>query len=64
MGEAKARASQQGFTVVHGQCFEFDRALPYAPSIDLLRGFSRHHLSQLPSRCGRRACANGQIAAH
>ncbi|MBI5564321.1 MAG: AAA family ATPase [Chloroflexi bacterium] len=48
VAEAKTRASQQGFTVVQGQCFESDRALPYAPLIDLLRAFGlRYSPSEL-----------------
>lgn len=42
VAEAKTRADRQGLTVVQGQCFESDRALPYAPLIDLLRAFSLH----------------------
>jgi len=39
VAEAKARASHQSFLILQGNCFESDRALPYAPLIDLLRGF-------------------------
>jgi tetratricopeptide (TPR) repeat protein len=35
--EAKASARRGGFTVMQGNCFEPDRALPYAPILDLLR---------------------------
>ncbi|MBI3241880.1 MAG: AAA family ATPase [Chloroflexi bacterium] len=38
VAEAKARAARQNFLVLQGNCFESDRALPYAPLIDLLRG--------------------------
>lgn len=39
VAEAKARALEQGFLSVQGNCFEPDRALPYAPFADLLRAF-------------------------
>jgi len=35
--ETKARAIDQGFSVLQGRCFEPDRALPFAPLLDLLR---------------------------
>jgi tetratricopeptide (TPR) repeat protein len=35
--EIRARAEQQGSVILEGHCFEPDRALPYAPFIDLLR---------------------------
>jgi DNA-binding CsgD family transcriptional regulator len=37
VAEACARAAGRGFAVLVGRCFEPDRALPYAPLIDLLR---------------------------
>jgi DNA-binding CsgD family transcriptional regulator/predicted negative regulator of RcsB-dependent stress response len=37
--EMRAHAVQQGWSVLQGQCFENDRALPYAPLLDLLRNF-------------------------
>jgi DNA-binding CsgD family transcriptional regulator/Flp pilus assembly protein TadD len=39
VAEAKMIAADQGFTVLQGNSFEPDRALPYAPLLDLLRGF-------------------------
>lgn len=39
LAEAQASAAQQGFSLLAGHCFEPDRALPYAPLIDLLRGW-------------------------
>src|SRR5215216_1935244 len=39
VAEIKARAAQRGGQIVQGRCFEQDRALPYAPLIDLLRSF-------------------------
>jgi DNA-binding NarL/FixJ family response regulator len=39
VGEAQTRALERGFQVLQGTCFETDRALPYAPFIDLLRGY-------------------------
>lgn len=37
VAEARTRARRQGFLVVEGRCFEQDRALPYAPFVDLLQ---------------------------
>jgi DNA-binding CsgD family transcriptional regulator len=39
LAEVQARAVQQGFALFQGRCFAPDRALPYAPLIDLLRTF-------------------------
>ncbi len=39
VAEAKALAAPRGFAVLQGNCFEPDRALPYAPWLDLLRAF-------------------------
>lgn len=36
--EASKRAAEAGLRVVQGNCFEPDRALPYAPFLDVLRG--------------------------
>src|SRR4051812_5949497 len=38
--ESKSRALTLGFRILQGNCFEPDRTLPYAPLLDLLRGFS------------------------
>jgi DNA-binding CsgD family transcriptional regulator len=35
--ELKAGARQRGFVCLEGHCFEQDRAIPYAPLLDLLR---------------------------
>ena len=35
--EARTRAADSGIPVYQGNCFEMDRALPYAPVLDLLR---------------------------
>jgi tetratricopeptide (TPR) repeat protein/DNA-binding CsgD family transcriptional regulator len=43
VAEAKARAVKSGFQILQGNCFESDQALPYAPMIDLLRGFCAIH---------------------
>src|SRR5581483_10418159 len=40
VAETKSRALAQGFRILQGNCFEPDRTLPYAPILDLLRGFS------------------------
>jgi DNA-binding NarL/FixJ family response regulator len=37
--ETKTRATQEGFQVLQGRCFETDRAFPYAPLLDLLRTY-------------------------
>jgi DNA-binding CsgD family transcriptional regulator/tetratricopeptide (TPR) repeat protein len=37
VAEAKAWAAGAGCTILEGHCFESDRALPYAPFLDLLR---------------------------
>jgi DNA-binding CsgD family transcriptional regulator len=37
--EAVARAQAAGYIVLQGACYETDRALPYAPFIDLLRAY-------------------------
>jgi DNA-binding CsgD family transcriptional regulator len=37
VAEVTAHAQRQGFVVLQGHCFEPDRALPYAPLLDLLR---------------------------
>jgi DNA-binding NarL/FixJ family response regulator len=44
VAEARARAVEQEFAVFQGHCFEPDRALPYAPLLDLLRAFLATHL--------------------
>ena len=41
VGEAAAVAAAQGFRMLAGQCFEPDRALPYAPIRDLIRSSLR-----------------------
>ncbi|RIK38147.1 MAG: hypothetical protein DCC55_21995 [Chloroflexi bacterium] len=39
VAEVKQVAAGQGCSILQGNCFEPDRALPYAPLLDLLRGF-------------------------
>ena len=39
VNETKTYARQKGFTVLQGNCFEPDLALPYGPLLDLLRTF-------------------------
>jgi DNA-binding CsgD family transcriptional regulator len=41
--EAKAWASENDVLILQGNCFEPDRTLPYAPILDLLRGFIEAH---------------------
>jgi DNA-binding CsgD family transcriptional regulator len=41
--EVKGYAVRRGFHVLHGNCFEPDQALPYAPLLDLLRLFCVAH---------------------
>jgi DNA-binding CsgD family transcriptional regulator/predicted negative regulator of RcsB-dependent stress response len=56
VAETRARAAERDVLVLQGQCFETDRSLPYAPFVDLLRGFAgsnelelreQHDLAQL-----------------
>src|SRR5213080_4075525 len=37
VAETKTYAANQGFLLLQGNCFETDRAFPYAPFLDLLR---------------------------
>ena len=48
--EVKTSAASQGFMLLQGNCFQADRAFPYAPFLDLLRSYfsgssplTRHH---------------------
>ncbi len=43
---AKAYAGDTGLFVLHGNCFEPDRTLPYAPLLDLLRGLIARQSAQ------------------
>jgi len=50
VAEVKTTASRVGFLLLQGNCFQADRAFPYAPFLDVLRSsfsdsssFSRHH---------------------
>lgn len=43
VAQAKTWADQMGLGVFHGNCFESDRVLPYAPIVDLLRAHLRSH---------------------
>jgi DNA-binding CsgD family transcriptional regulator/tetratricopeptide (TPR) repeat protein len=50
VAEVKTSAAGQGFLLLQGNCFQADRAFPYAPFLDLLRAsfsdssrLSRHH---------------------
>ncbi len=40
VADAKARAQRLGFEILQGHCFEPDRSLPFAPTIDLLQSFA------------------------
>jgi DNA-binding CsgD family transcriptional regulator len=44
VAETRARAVEHGFAIFQGRCFEPDRALPYAPLLDLLRAFLAAHI--------------------
>lgn len=46
LAETRQLADAQGFTLLQGNCFEPDRALPYGPLVDLLR--ASHTPSPLP----------------
>lgn len=50
VAEVKARASSEGWTVLEGASFEFDRSVPLAPFADLVRTF----LLQAPPEAARR----------
>lgn len=39
ISELQSRAKSQQLTIMHGNCFEQDRSLPYAPAIDMLRNY-------------------------
>jgi DNA-binding CsgD family transcriptional regulator len=50
VAEVKTSAEREGFLLLQGNCFQADRAFPYAPFLDLLRSsfsgssrLSRHH---------------------
>src|SRR5687767_14892169 len=43
VAEARARAVQAGITILQGNCFEPDRAISYAPLVDMLRAFKAAH---------------------
>jgi DNA-binding NarL/FixJ family response regulator len=50
VAEVKTTAAGQGFLLLQGNCFQADRAFPYAPFLDLLRSYfsgssplTRHH---------------------
>jgi DNA-binding NarL/FixJ family response regulator len=43
IAEAQIYASEKGFILLDGRCFEPDRMLPYAPVIDLLRKYCVSH---------------------
>ncbi len=50
VAEVKTSAASQGFMPLQGNCFQADRAFPYAPFLDLLRSYfsgssplTRHH---------------------
>ncbi len=50
VAEVKTYAASQGFLLLQGNCFQADRAFPYAPFLDLLRSYfsgssplTRHH---------------------
>src|SRR6516225_3553189 len=48
VAEVKTSAERGGFRLVQGNCFQADRAFPYAPFLDLLRSFFSSS-STLPS---------------
>jgi DNA-binding CsgD family transcriptional regulator len=43
VAEVQIRAQQHGVVLIQGRCFEPDRVLPYAPLLDLLRGWVAAH---------------------
>lgn len=50
VGEAKTRAAALDWVVLQGNSYDHDRALPYAPLLDLLRTFCSVHTSDEISR--------------
>lgn len=52
LAELSAQASQQGFLILVGRCFETDRAFPYAPVADLLRTYQSRQAAA-GEGCGR-----------
>lgn len=53
VAEARVRAVEQGFAILQGHCFEPDRALPYAPLLDLLRAFlAAHRVDEIAKALG------------
>jgi predicted ATPase len=47
VAETKRAALAQGFLIVQGQCFQADAMYPYAPLLDLLRGYLPDRLSAI-----------------
>lgn len=46
VAEAKAWGQQKGLGILQGNCFEPDGLLPYAPILDLIRGFISLHSAE------------------
>ena len=44
--EARGHAARLGFSILQGNCFEPDRSLPYAPLLELLRGYFAQSLPE------------------
>ena len=49
LGEAELRAERRGMAIERGNCWENDRALPYAPVLDLLRSLLFAHSPHEPA---------------
>jgi hypothetical protein len=45
VAEAKISAAQKDFLLFEGQCFQTDRAFPYAPLLDLFRSYFARYTS-------------------
>lgn len=61
IAEARNRARQLGQTVLQGNCFAPDRALPYGPLLDLLRPLVTRIASEDSGRSAQAAVAELQV---
>jgi predicted ATPase len=51
VAEVQVHAQQHGVVLIQGRCFEPDRVLPYAPLLDLLRGWVAATPADMSARC-------------
>lgn len=50
LNQVKANLTKEGFVVLQGNCFEGDNLLPYAPLLDLFRGFVQSQKPEIISQ--------------